>query len=122
MRDFARSDDPAVQAQLDRLGALSVPDGRLGLETIRALLARLGELGPRLRSNLMARKALVEQLVETAGCEGALLLWVRCAAWRGGRRATTGGGGFVCLPLGCLALGFFLAILKRAQSPAVARR
>ena len=26
----------------------------------------------------------VEQLVETAGCEGALLLWVRCAAWRGG--------------------------------------
>ncbi len=42
MRDFARSDDPAVQAQLDRLGALSVPQGRLGLETIRALLARLG--------------------------------------------------------------------------------
>ena len=30
-------------------------------------LARLGELGPRLRSNLMARKALVEQLVETFG-------------------------------------------------------
>ena len=42
MKDFARSDDPAVQAQLDRLAALSVPDGRLGLETIRALLARLG--------------------------------------------------------------------------------
>ncbi len=42
MRDFARSDDPTVQAQLDRLGALSVPQGRLGLETIRALLARLG--------------------------------------------------------------------------------
>ncbi|WP_114520194.1 folylpolyglutamate synthase/dihydrofolate synthase family protein [Altererythrobacter sp. ZODW24] len=42
MRDFAISDDPAVQAQLDRLGALSVPDGRLGLETIRALLDRLG--------------------------------------------------------------------------------
>lgn len=41
MRDFAISDDPAVQAQLDRLGALSVPDGRLGLETIRALLDRL---------------------------------------------------------------------------------
>ena len=42
MRDFARSDDPAVQSQLDRLAALSVPQGRLGLETIRALLARLG--------------------------------------------------------------------------------
>ena len=42
MRDFARSDDPAVQAQLDRLAALSVPQGRLGLETIRALLDRLG--------------------------------------------------------------------------------
>ncbi len=40
--DFAQSDSPAVQAQLDRLAALSVPDGRLGLETIRALLDRLG--------------------------------------------------------------------------------
>jgi dihydrofolate synthase/folylpolyglutamate synthase len=43
MRDFAVSDDPAVQAQLDRLGALSLPTGRLGLETIRELLARLGD-------------------------------------------------------------------------------
>ncbi|WP_100258929.1 bifunctional folylpolyglutamate synthase/dihydrofolate synthase [Qipengyuania seohaensis] len=42
MRDFARSDSAAVQAQLDRLAQLSVPDGRLGLETIRALLGRLG--------------------------------------------------------------------------------
>ncbi len=42
MRDFARSDNAEVQAQLDRLGRLSVPDGRLGLETIRALLERLG--------------------------------------------------------------------------------
>ncbi len=41
--DFARSDDPAVQAQLDRLGALAVPQGRFGLETITALLARLGD-------------------------------------------------------------------------------
>ncbi len=40
--DFGRSDDPRVQAQLDRLSALSVPQGRLGLETIRALLERLG--------------------------------------------------------------------------------
>jgi dihydrofolate synthase/folylpolyglutamate synthase len=42
VRDFAISEDPAVQAQLDRLGQLSVPQGRLGLETIRALLDRLG--------------------------------------------------------------------------------
>jgi dihydrofolate synthase/folylpolyglutamate synthase len=40
--DFGRSDDPRVQAQLDRLSALSVPHGRLGLDTIRALLERLG--------------------------------------------------------------------------------
>lgn len=43
MKDFATSSDPAVQAQLDRLGQLSVPQGRLGLDTIRALLARLGD-------------------------------------------------------------------------------
>ncbi|MBX7457247.1 bifunctional folylpolyglutamate synthase/dihydrofolate synthase [Qipengyuania sp. 1NDH17] len=42
MKDFARSDNTAVQAQLDRLAKLSVPDGRLGLETILALLERLG--------------------------------------------------------------------------------
>lgn len=43
MKDFGTSSDPAVQAQLDRLAALSVPQGRLGLETIRPLLARLGD-------------------------------------------------------------------------------
>ncbi|ANY19905.1 Folylpolyglutamate synthase [Tsuneonella dongtanensis] len=43
MKDFATSSDPAVQAQLDRLAELSVPQGRLGLDTIRALLARLGD-------------------------------------------------------------------------------
>ncbi|MEJ6009689.1 folylpolyglutamate synthase/dihydrofolate synthase family protein [Novosphingobium aquae] len=42
MKDFATSDSAAVQAQLDRLAQLTVPDGRLGLETMRALLARLG--------------------------------------------------------------------------------
>jgi dihydrofolate synthase/folylpolyglutamate synthase len=42
MRDFAVSDSPAVQAQLDRLGALSLPTGRLGLKSITALLDRLG--------------------------------------------------------------------------------
>ncbi len=43
MKDFATSEDPRVQAQLDRLSKLSLPQGRLGLETIRALLARLGD-------------------------------------------------------------------------------
>ncbi|MBE5073057.1 bifunctional folylpolyglutamate synthase/dihydrofolate synthase [Erythrobacteraceae bacterium E2-1 Yellow Sea] len=42
MKDFGRSDDPRVQAQLDRLAALTVPQGRLGLDTIRALMERLG--------------------------------------------------------------------------------
>ena len=42
MKDFGKSDDPRVQAQLDRLAALTVPQGRLGLETIRALMERLG--------------------------------------------------------------------------------
>ena len=42
MKDFAISDNPLVQAQLDRLGALALPQGRFGLETITALLARLG--------------------------------------------------------------------------------
>ncbi len=42
LKDFAISDNPQVQAQLDRLGALSLPSGRLGLEVIHELLARLG--------------------------------------------------------------------------------
>lgn len=48
MKDFATSDNPAVQAQLGRLSALSLPQGRLGLETIRELLARLGDPQKRL--------------------------------------------------------------------------
>lgn len=48
MRDFARSQNAEVQAQLDRLAQLSVPEGRLGLETIRALLERLGDPQDRL--------------------------------------------------------------------------
>lgn len=43
MKDIAISDDPRVQAQLDRLGALALPQGRFGLDTITALLARLGD-------------------------------------------------------------------------------
>ncbi|MEL1250581.1 bifunctional folylpolyglutamate synthase/dihydrofolate synthase [Aurantiacibacter gilvus] len=42
MKDFAISDNEAVQRQLDRLGALSLPQGRIGLEVIHQLLARLG--------------------------------------------------------------------------------
>lgn len=41
MADFARSNDPAVQAQLDRLGALSPGRDILGLERIAELCARL---------------------------------------------------------------------------------
>ena len=48
MKDFAASEDPAVQAQLDRLAALSLPQGRLGLEVIHELLARLGDPHKRL--------------------------------------------------------------------------
>lgn len=42
MADFAKSDSPAVQAQLDRLAALSPGRDVLGLERISALCARLG--------------------------------------------------------------------------------
>lgn len=48
MKDFAISEDPAVQAQLDRLGALSLPQGRLGLDTVRELCRRLGNPQDRL--------------------------------------------------------------------------
>jgi dihydrofolate synthase/folylpolyglutamate synthase len=48
LKDFAASSDPAVQAQLDRLAALSLPQGRLGLDVIRELLARLGDPQKRL--------------------------------------------------------------------------
>jgi len=48
MKDFAASDDPAVQAQLDRLAALSLPQGRLGLDVVRELLRRLGDPQKRL--------------------------------------------------------------------------
>jgi dihydrofolate synthase/folylpolyglutamate synthase len=40
--DFARSSDPRVQAQLDRLAQLSPPGDHLGLDRITALLDRLG--------------------------------------------------------------------------------
>ena len=42
MRDFATSTHPGVQTQLNRLGALSLPSGRLALEVIHELLARIG--------------------------------------------------------------------------------
>ena len=43
MADFAVSSDPAVQAQLDRLGGLSPGADILGLDRIAALLERLGD-------------------------------------------------------------------------------
>lgn len=43
MPDRATSDDPAVQAQLDRLWALSPGADELGLERVSRLLARLGD-------------------------------------------------------------------------------
>lgn len=42
MADFARSEHPKVQAQLDRLSQLSPAGDRLGLERITRLLERLG--------------------------------------------------------------------------------
>jgi dihydrofolate synthase/folylpolyglutamate synthase len=42
MADFARSTDPRVQEQLDRLSKLSPAGDRLGLDRIRELLERLG--------------------------------------------------------------------------------
>lgn len=43
MPDFARSSDPAVQHQLDRLAALSPGGDVLGLDRVTRLLARLGD-------------------------------------------------------------------------------
>ncbi len=48
MADHARSDDPAVQAQLDRFALLSPGRDILGLERITALLATLGNPQERL--------------------------------------------------------------------------
>lgn len=48
MKDFAVSDHPGVQAQLDRLGALSLPQGRLSLDPTRELLRRVGDPHKRL--------------------------------------------------------------------------
>lgn len=48
MADHARSTDPAVQAQLDRLWALSPGADILGLERITTLLSRLGDPHTRL--------------------------------------------------------------------------
>ena len=48
MADFARSVNPAVQAQLDRLSKLSPAGDRLGLERIGAVLQRLGRPQDRL--------------------------------------------------------------------------
>ena len=73
MRDFAISESQAVQAQLDRLGALSLPSGRLHLDTARALLARLGNPERRL-----------PPVLHVAGTNGkgstCAFLWAICEA------------------------------------------
>ncbi|MFL0356311.1 bifunctional folylpolyglutamate synthase/dihydrofolate synthase [Erythrobacter sp. GH1-10] len=48
MRDMGRSDDPRVQAQLDRLAGLSIQRDTLGLDAVRELLSRLGDPHSRL--------------------------------------------------------------------------
>ena len=48
MADFARSDSPAVQKQLDRLGPVSAAGDRLGLDRIAELCERLGRPQDRL--------------------------------------------------------------------------
>ncbi len=45
---MGRSDDPRVQAQLDRLSTMSIQRDTLGLDAIRELLARLGDPHKRL--------------------------------------------------------------------------
>ncbi|BDI61402.1 bifunctional folylpolyglutamate synthase/dihydrofolate synthase [Qipengyuania nanhaisediminis] len=45
---MGRSDDPRVQAQLDRLSSLSIQRDTLGLDTVRELLRRLGDPQDRL--------------------------------------------------------------------------
>lgn len=42
MNDFAISENPDLQAQLDRLAAFALPQGRIGLDVIKELLSRLG--------------------------------------------------------------------------------
>lgn len=42
MKDFASSGDPKVQGQLDRLSALALPQGDIGLDMIHEILRRLG--------------------------------------------------------------------------------
>lgn len=42
MNDFAISENAIVQAQLNRLSSLPLPQGKIGLETVKALCARVG--------------------------------------------------------------------------------
>ena len=48
MRDMGQSDDPRVQAQLDRLSVMSIQRDVLGLDAVRELLRRLGDPQKRL--------------------------------------------------------------------------
>ena len=74
MKDFARSDDPAVQAQLDRLAALSVPDGRLGLETIRALVPFGTDMaGKLLIADLLTMRFRTVDVAKDPACSGCAM-------------------------------------------------
>lgn len=75
--DFAVSDDPRVQAQLDRLGTLSVPQGRIGLDTIRLLLDRL--------DNPQRRLPPVFHVAGTNG-KGSTCAFLRAALEAAGKR------------------------------------
>ncbi len=75
MADHARSDDPAVQAQLDRFAQLSPGRDILGLERITALLATLGNPQDRLppvyhvagTNGKGSTCAFLRSILETAG-------------------------------------------------------
>ncbi len=75
MADHARSDDPAVQAQLDRFAQLSPGRDILGLERITALLATLGNPQERLppvfhvagTNGKGSTCAFLRSILETAG-------------------------------------------------------
>lgn len=68
--DFARSDHPAVQAQLDRLPKVSSAGDILTLDRIRALCARLGDPQDRLPP--------VFHVAGTNG-KGSTIAWLRAA-------------------------------------------
>ncbi len=68
MADFARSTNPEVQAQLDRLSKLSPAGDRLGLERIAALLERLGRPQDAASAGLPRRRNQRQGLDRSPSC------------------------------------------------------